>query len=151
MNKSKQHKRSRDDWRTPRWLFDALDKEYRFGIDVAADKDNALCNSHYSEKQSALTVLSWPWRWWCNPPYSRKQDFIGHAARQRVPGVLLLPSSTDAQWWHGAYVVATHVALIRGRVQFELPDRKGGNNTGGSTLFVFGLPPVEHERFLWIK
>jgi len=150
MNRAKQHKRSRDDWRTPRWLFDVLDAEYHFAIDVAADDHNALCDEYYARADWAQT-LRWDKTWWCNPPYSIKESFIAAAERSAAGGVLLLPASTDTLWWHGTYVVATHVALLRGRVQFELPERKGGNNTGGSTLFVFGFPPVRHERFLWIK
>ena len=34
----------RDDWETPQWLFDKLNKQYEFKFDCCATKDNSKCN-----------------------------------------------------------------------------------------------------------
>jgi hypothetical protein len=42
-----------DDWSTPPNVFDALDKEFNFGLDVCASKENAKCKLYYSKEVSA--------------------------------------------------------------------------------------------------
>lgn len=45
----------RDDWRTPKELFEQLDNEFHFTIDVASSDENALCEKHYTKKDDALS------------------------------------------------------------------------------------------------
>ena len=59
----------RQDWETPQCLFDKLDHEFHFTIDVASSKDNHKCDRYYTECENGLNQ-----NWsnevvWCNPPY----------------------------------------------------------------------------------
>lgn len=47
-------KELRDRWQTPLPLFTALDAEFGFYLDVAADKNNALCSHYLTEKDDSL-------------------------------------------------------------------------------------------------
>ena len=40
-----------DMWETPQDLFDELDKEYHFDLDVCAIPENAKCKRYYSPEQ----------------------------------------------------------------------------------------------------
>ena len=59
-----------DLWETPQDLFDKLNAEFRFTLDVCATADNAKCLRYYTPEQDGL---SQPWEGivWCNPPYGR--------------------------------------------------------------------------------
>ena len=44
----------RDDWETPKGLFDYLDSRFDFEIDAAASKENALLSAFWTEEDDAL-------------------------------------------------------------------------------------------------
>ena len=44
----------RQDWETPDELFDPLNAEFNFTLDVCANADNAKCVDYFSEKDNAL-------------------------------------------------------------------------------------------------
>ncbi len=61
----------RMDWRTPPELFAALDAEFHFTLDAAANAANHLCDRYYTAEDSAFDH-SWSGeRVFCNPPYGR--------------------------------------------------------------------------------
>ena len=104
-----------EEWGTPQELFNRLNKEFNFTLDICASKEDAL-------KQEWGGVI------WMNPPYGRK---IGNwvkkakeAARQgKATVVCLLPARTDTAWWHDYVMKADEIRLIRGRLKFG--DGKG--------------------------
>lgn len=58
------------EWATPQWLFDLLNEEFRFTLDVCATEDNAKCADFYTEQDDGLSQ-EWYGTVWCNPPYGR--------------------------------------------------------------------------------
>lgn len=131
----------KDDWQTPPDVFDPLNDEFGFAVDLAATDATKRFDSYLGpdqpleEYQDSLTV---PWaEWfgegpgWCNPPYSRGSQglFIAKAARERKLGfttVMLLPARPDTVAFH-AYVWDRHmnqpregveVRFLKGRIKF---------------------------------
>ena len=45
-----------DMWTTPRWLFDKLDEEFHFTVDVCAVAENAKCKLFYSPETDGLSI-----------------------------------------------------------------------------------------------
>src|SRR4051794_9057291 len=92
-----------DQWPTPQWLFDALDAEFGFELDVCASPEHAKCQRYFSPE---IDGLSQPWTGvcWMNPPYGRLIGRWVHKAHESSKiGALvccLLPSRTDTSWWH---------------------------------------------------
>ena len=128
-----------DEWETPIALFDGLDVEFRFELDVCATAQNAKCEQFYTRE---VDGLSQPWNGtcWMNPPYGRD---IGRwvkkayeSSRDGAIVVCLLPARTDTRWWHD-YVMRGEVRLLRGRLRF-------GNATNSapfpSAVVVFRCP-----------
>ncbi|HHR6004158.1 TPA: phage N-6-adenine-methyltransferase, partial [Providencia alcalifaciens] len=76
-------KELRDRWQTPLPLFTALDAEFGFYLDAAADKNNHLCTHYLTEKDDSLNC---DWESygaiWINPPYSDIQPWINKATEQ---------------------------------------------------------------------
>jgi phage N-6-adenine-methyltransferase len=122
-----------DEWSTPQDLWDRLNKEFRFTVDVAASHENAKCSDYLDSGDDAL-VGDWVGfgdRCWCNPPYSRglQGKFIAKAAEQREYGVMtvmLLPARTDTKAFHAhIYDASTwqarpgvEIRLLPGRLKF---------------------------------
>lgn len=62
------------EWETPQPLFDVLDAEFHFTLDVCADITNAKCSRFYSIPNNSL-FKDWSSDiCWMNPPYGRGVD-----------------------------------------------------------------------------
>lgn len=109
-----------DDWETPQWLFDQLNAEFGFTLDVCATPDNAKCERYYTKAEDGL-AQDWSGVCWMNPPYGREIGrWIEKAYESSLGGVTvvcLLPSRTDTKWWH-EYVMRGEVRFLRGRLKF---------------------------------
>lgn len=76
------------EWATPRALFDELNSEFNFTLDVASTDENALCAEHYTAAQDGL-AQEWPGAVWCNPPYGREIGaWLAKAASTKRGGLL---------------------------------------------------------------
>jgi phage N-6-adenine-methyltransferase len=122
---------AKDDWETPQALFDQLDREFGFDIDVAASYHNAKCDCFFTEKDDALSQ-EWAGTCWMNPPYSRglQKKFIAKAAEEQLKGVTtvgLLPARTDTTAFHShIYDIKTwtpregvELRFLKGRLKFS--------------------------------
>ena len=59
-----------DDWPTPRYVFDRLNEEFHFDLDVCADDLNHKCERYYTKETDGLSQ-EWNGMCWMNPPYGR--------------------------------------------------------------------------------
>lgn len=113
------------DWCTPQALFDELDREFNFTLDVAASDVNAKCGQYYTEEQDAL-AQPWQGTVFCNPPYGRKiGKWVYKAYTSSKDGatvVLLIPSRTDTSYWHEYIFPNAEIRFLRGRIKFEHED-----------------------------
>ena len=60
------------EWSTPQYLFDALDAEFHFDLDVCATHDNTKCEKYYTKEEDGLARDWSGFRCWMNPPYGRE-------------------------------------------------------------------------------
>lgn len=119
---------ARQDWRTPRALFDALDAEFRFTTDVAASRENALCAHFFDAERDALRQEWIGRRAYCNPPYKLAAEFLRKAAEENARGVttvLLIPARTDTSYWWKHALQAAEIRFLPGRLKFG----GGGENS----------------------
>jgi len=107
-------------WETPQWLFDLLDKEFGFTLDVCALPDNAKCERFFSPETDGLTQ-KWEGVCWMNPPYGTTiKDWMGKAKQEALNGstvVCLVPARPDTNWWWDN-VIEAEVRFIKGRLEF---------------------------------
>lgn len=119
----------KDDWETPAGLFEKLNAEFNFTIDVAASDSNHKLPRYYTRETDGL-AQSWAGeRVFCNPPYSKKnRDNPGQAAwvekayKETLNGaltVLLIPARTDTAVFHDYILPHAEIRFIRGRLRFE--------------------------------
>lgn len=111
---------ARGDWETPQWLFDLLDEEFHFTLDVCATAENAKCEQFITPEMDGLIA---PWDdgpRWMNPPYGRGIGaWVRRAANARGTNVALLPARTDTAWWHDYVMFSREIRLLRGRLRFQ--------------------------------
>ena len=135
----------KQDWETPKKLFDKLNDEFHFQTDVAASKENSKCSNYVDSEKDALSI-SWEdlGNIFCNPPYERTlQDaFIKKAYEESLKTnnkiVVLIPARTDTVRWHEHIFGKAEVRFLKGRVRFEengIPRKHGA--TFPSALVIY--------------
>lgn len=111
------------EWETPKWLFDELNSEFNFTIDVCATHDNAKCDRYFTIKEDGLSQQWTNERVWMNPPYGREiTKWVRKAYYQRFKAqiiVALLPSYTSAAWFHDYIYNKAEIRFLRGRLKFS--------------------------------
>lgn len=122
MNPSLQFTSKSDEWATPQWLFDELDAEFHFDLDVCALPENAKCERFYTPDDNGLAQ---PWDGdaiWCNPPYGRRVGkWVAKAEEAWRDGktvVMLLFAKTDTKWFHDHIYGRAEIRFIKGRLRF---------------------------------
>jgi len=109
------------DWETPQWLFDKLNKEFNFDLDVCALPGNAKCTKYYTPEVDGLKQ-EWKGTCWMNPPYGREiGKWVEKAYYESLKGaivVCLIPARTDTAYWHNYCMKASEIRLIKGRLKF---------------------------------
>lgn len=118
-----------DEWATPQELFDELNAEFNFTLDVCADDWNYKVDNYYTKEIDGL-AQNWNGTIWCNPPYGREiKHWIKKGYEASLTGstvVMLIPARTDTAYWH-EYVMNGEIRFIRGRIKFV--DRNGGGQS----------------------
>lgn len=115
-----------DDRETPADVFDPLNKEFGFTLDVAAARHNAKCQRFFAKspeetvftraqgdlwkermrEQGAMGFDGLSYEWaryevvWCNPPFSDIAPWVEKAHSASCTVVMLLPANrTEQPWW----------------------------------------------------
>lgn len=140
-----------NEWSTPQWLYDQLNAEFHFKVDVCATPENAKHKRYFTEKDDGLKQ-----QWhkvggacWMNPPYGRQVcTWVKKAYEESLQGatvVCLVAARTDTKWWND-YCLKGEIRFIRGRLRFQ--DSK--NNAPFPSAIVIFRPkedPMQHIRF----
>jgi hypothetical protein len=126
----------RQNWTTPRVLFDPLHAEYGFTMDGASEPGNALL------PKSSTVENPLPWegeRVFCNPPWSNITPFVELASTAEL-AVLLVPARTNVRWFHRALQLRALPRFFLKRPKFGgAPEgNKGHNSPVDCLLLVFG-------------
>lgn len=111
----------RTDWETPPEIFNPLNKEFGFILDVCADEKNSKCLLYYNEEKNGL-IQPWKGACWMNPPYGINiGKWIKKASEESINGatiVCLLPARTDTKWFHDYIYGKAEIRFIKGRIRF---------------------------------
>ena len=106
-------------WETPQELFDNLNAEFHFTVDVCATKDNAKCEKFFTPEMDGLKQ-EWTGVCWCNPPYGRGiGKWMKKAAEAQATVVCLVPARTDTKWFHDWVLNRAEIRFIRGCLHFN--------------------------------
>lgn len=142
----KMNQKGNDCFETPDEIYDQLDRIFNFTLDAACTLSNCKCEKGFYF-DNGFDGLKESWggeRVFCNPPFSKKADWIrkAHKAVQSegCPIVaMLLPSNCmDSEAFQNYIYPNYNFEILRGRVSFIDPETKkpkAGNNSG--TVIVY--------------
>ncbi len=148
-------------WETPQWLFDELNEEFNFDIDLCATKENSKCNIWYQDylhdvqiekvylSPRVATMREYQeignanYTCFMNPPYSHgsMEKFIGKAWRDSkyCKIVCLVKGDFSTKWWSIFYDAdnweerpGCKIRLLPKRVKFDPPKEWEGETSGPS-------------------
>jgi len=104
-----------DQWQTPDWLFEELNKEFQFDIDLCATKENSKCPIWYNDylknkcegtRKDGCYVRGIGYvdalsNAFMNPPYSNPRPFIEKAWEdsKHCKIVCLVKCDPSTKWW----------------------------------------------------
>lgn len=127
---------------TPRDLFDVLNRQYWFDMDVCANEYNHKLPKYIDRATDSLTQSWKGMRAWCNPPFDNIPAWLGKWWEPDF-AAYLLPVRTDRMWW-AQYKPRAECHYFLGerphrRVKFEPPPGvKYSANPGCNCLLLFG-------------
>ena len=101
----------RQDWKTPKAVYQILDAEFHF--------DHDPCPPHF--KVDGLTSI-WGSTNFVNPPYDQLKAWLKKGYEEYQKGktvVFLIPSRTDTIGWHDYCMKAEEIRFIKGRLCFD--------------------------------
>ena len=159
-----------DLWGTPQALFDKLDREFQFTLDVCALPENAKCVRYFTPEQDGLKQ-DWSGVVWMNPPFgpgiekwlAKARDHAKHhptvfdgwdASHLTNQGVVvaIVPTRTNAPWWHEFVMQASEIRFIKKKVKFVSSDHNGVGFTGHAiVIFRPSAKRVTVSSFEWIS
>lgn len=115
-----------DEWTTPLNLFEDLNKEFNFDVDLASSNKNCLCSKFETiDSNPNLTAIYNNKNIFCNPPYSKLKSFIKYcydlAFIHHNIVVMLIPARTDTIAFHTYIYMKDNVEIrfIKGRLHFS--------------------------------
>ena len=143
----------KNSWGTDPVIFNAMNKEFNFSLDAAANhKNNKVPNNYLTKEDDALSkdweyeilkVTSRNLNVWINPPYGKGyiKKFMKKCIEQKEKGVtsvLLVPATLDAQWLPIDQISEIRI-VTGGRLSFYHPEtnKKVNGNTKGSMFVIF--------------
>jgi site-specific DNA-methyltransferase (adenine-specific) len=112
-----------DEYETPGWVFDPLNKIFKFTLDPAASHLSHMCHKYYTIDDDGPSK-SWKNEVvFINPPYSKKSKPVRWLERvytDKVVAAVLLPARTETRLWHDwVWPMASHLFFFRGRIKFN--------------------------------
>lgn len=137
-----------NDWGTPQHLFNVLNAEFNFNLDVCAEKYNAKCKNFFSPKDNSLNQ-KWTGTCFMNPPYGRGiidwvKKALHDAKKNKATVVCLVPSKTETKWMQDIRCEADEIRLIRGRLHFN----DGPNAAPFPSCLVIFKPNPRSEPYI---
>lgn len=101
----------RQNWKTPRAFYQALDAEFNFEFDPCPP------NPHFDG-----LACDWKSPAFVNPPFKDIARWVEKSFYFYQRGgvvVMLIPSRTDTRWWHNYVMKASEIRFIEGRLKYE--------------------------------
>ena len=143
----------KNSWGTDPVIFNAMNKEFNFSLDAAANhENNKVPNNYLTREDNALSVnwhdtilnvTSKNLNVWINPPYGKGfiKSFMQKCIDEKengVTSVLLVPATLDAQWLPIDQISEIRI-VTGGRLSFYHPitGKKVNGNTKGSMFVIF--------------
>jgi site-specific DNA-methyltransferase (adenine-specific) len=124
-------------------LFNELDNEFSFTLDVCAHEDNYKVDNYFSPEDDGLSQDWSENTCFCNPPYGRGviDEWMAKCWKEAHNGtriVCLIPGRIDTKWFH-TYVYNqpnVQIRYVKGRLKYEIDGEPSKNAAAFPSLIV---------------
>jgi len=132
---------SRDEWQTPRWLFDILNKQYNFKVDCCANQRNKK-TIDYSDDFERYTRGNIKGAW-MNPPFSKADVMFKTFFRWVKEGIAIYrcDNMETKIWQETIFPNATWIFIPNKRIVYE--GMKGNGSRFPSALIGLNVKPIK--------
>lgn len=141
----------KNDWETPPELFEKLNAEFHFDVDIAASAENSKCDIFIPYPQTDALLENWNSfgaRGFMNPPYSNWRPWAAKAYRAALAPnnpitiVGLLPVDTSTQAFHEFIYNKTNVEIrfLKRRLRFYYKGKPGPSPARFASMVVIWRP-----------
>jgi phage N-6-adenine-methyltransferase len=134
---------NKGDYNTPLYLFNYLNKHFKFELDPCDSGNKWLGLPYNFTKEDDGLSKEWTRNAFVNPPYGfgHERDWINKTRQEAVEyntfNFILLPSKTEASWFGYAMSRASIIIFPEKRISFLKNGISMNSNTMGSVLFGF--------------
>lgn len=117
----------RDDWQTPKLLFDILNEQYGFDFDCCADENNKKCDTWEDDFLDLDEFNSENDMAWMNPPFSKAEHMFIHFFKIIRRGVAIYRcDNMETKIWQNIILKkADWIFIPKGRISYEGKEGKG--------------------------
>lgn len=143
-----------DEWQTPQWLYNELNEEFRFLIDLCATHKNSKAFWHYKDYLNnkickTNDVPARAWSVFMNPPYSNPYPFVKKAFDDAKNGrmrttVCLIKCDPSTKTWGVFWDYEKHqpkpdveIRYLPKRLKFEKDGVAGDSAPFPSAIIIF--------------
>jgi len=130
-----------EDWYTPSWIYNLLNKRYNFTLDPCATKESAKTTKYFTKQTDGLKQ-DWSGNVvFVNPPYGKViYDWVKKCYEESLKPdttvIMLIPAHTDTKYFHDyIFKYAKEISFIKSRLKFETPQSDGTTKAGVGTTF----------------
>lgn len=115
----------RDEWETPKWLFDQLEKNIWFNFDCCANENNKKC-TRFSRDFLNLEQLN-DKVCWMNPPFTKAEEMFKHFFKIVERGICIYRcDNMETKIWQDIILKnATWIFIPKGRISYEGMEGEG--------------------------
>ena len=140
---------NRNDWETPKELYEELNNKYHFTLDPCSTDENAKCEYHFTIREDGLKQKWGGNRVYCNPPYgSEIGKWVEKAYRESKDAFIcmLIPARTDTRYFHEYIYHKAEIIFLKGRLKFELNGESKQSAPFPSMIVLFGKENLEKKH-----
>lgn len=136
-NNGKGNNPSRDEWETPKWLFDILDNQYNFKFDCCANAKNTKCEQYTENFDFSYIVKCMAWM---NPPFSKAYKMFCCFIQNIEKGVAIYRcDNLETKLWQKLiFLHASWIFIPDKRIAYE--GMEGSGSRFPSALIGFNVP-----------
>jgi len=137
----------RDDWQTPQWLFNKLNKQYNFNFDCCATKENSKCKESSSQFEKEITLKGYN-ICWMNPPFSKASDMFEHFFKVADGVCIYRCDNLETALWQDIILKnASWILIPKGRISYE--GKAGKRSRFPSALIGFNVDTPKMYKELY--
>ena len=142
---------SRDEWKTPKELFNILDELYNFDYDCCAYINNNKCYLYSNKFESVDSKYIGDYICWMNPPFSKAREMFIHFFKVVKCGVAIYRcDNLETKIWQDViFPSCDWVFIPRGRVVYE--GMEGNGSRFPSALIGVGVDSPKYLNGACLK